>query len=68
MRTRKRREVVRAGLTQVTDTGRYKACPYQRLVVNVVSLSLEYVTANQFYESQNYGDLLTEAEMAYESG
>ena len=68
MRMRKQREAVRVGLTQVTDTGGYKTCPYQCLVMNVVSLSLEYIIANQFYESQNYRGLLIEAETTHESG
>ena len=54
-------EVVRVGLTQVTNAGGYETGPYQCLVVDVVSLSLEHVIAN------HYRDLSIDVETTHES-
>ena len=61
MRTQKRREIVRVRLTQVTNTGRYKTCPYQCLVVDVVSLSLKHINV------RHCRDLSIDVEMTHES-
>ena len=63
-----KREGVRARLTHVADTSGYKTRPYQRLVVNIVSLSLEYVVANWFHGSKDHKHLLIEVETTHKSG
>ena len=59
---------MRAELTQVTNTIRYKTRAYQCLVVDVISLSLEYVTAGRFRGSENDKDLLIDAGVTYKGG